>query len=86
MLFHCIHFMTSDNCNYYHQDWIHLTELVWSFEDVRFKFTVADVAVDSVADAEQFVRIEDDEFRIGHEDFGRLIVLDGQNEGVDGVA
>lgn len=53
---------------------------------MRFKFTVADVAVDSVADAEQFVRIEDDEFRIGHEDFGRLIVLDGQNEGVDGVA
>ena len=53
---------------------------------MRFKFTIADVAVDSVADTEQFVRIENDEFWIGHENFRRLIVLNSQNEGVDGVA
>ena len=55
-------------------------------EDVGLELDVADVAMDRVADAEQFVCIEDDELGVGHEDFGRLIVLDGQNEGVDGVA
>ena len=63
-----------------------LAEFVGFVEDVGFEFEVGDVAVDSVPDAEEFVGVENDEFRIGHEDFGRLVVLDGQNEGVDGVA
>ena len=42
--------------------------------------------MNGVSDAEQFMGIEDDEFGIGYKHFWRLIVLNSQNKGIDGVA
>ncbi len=42
--------------------------------------------MNSITDAEQLVGIEDDKFGISNKHFGRLIVLNGQNKGIDGVA
>ena len=41
--------------NYY------LTELIGSFQNCCLELDIVDVSVNSVADAEQFVRVEDDE-------------------------
>ena len=59
--------------------------MIGSFKDDGFEFGVADVAVHRVADAEQLVRVQDDELGVGDEDFGRLVVLDRLDESVDGV-
>lgn len=63
-----------------------MAQLVGSFQDAVFQFGVADITVNGVANAKQFMSIEDDEFRIGHEHFRRLIVFDGQYKGIDGIA
>ena len=64
----------------------YLAKFVGSFQDAGLEFDVGDVAVDRVADAEQFVCVQDDKLGVGHKHFGRLVVFDGQNESVDGVA
>lgn len=38
-----------------------------------------------VPDEDQFVRAEDDKLTVGHENLGRLVGVDGGEEGVDGV-
>ena len=64
---------------------VYLAQLIGSLKDGRFELGVADVTMNCVADAEQFVSIQDDELWVCHENFRRLIVLDGQDESVDGV-
>lgn len=38
-----------------------------------------------VPDEDQFVRAEDDKLTVGHENLGRLVGVDGGEEGIDGV-
>lgn len=63
----------------------YLAELIGALKDSGFKLGIGHIVMDSIADAEQLVRVEDDKFGVGYEHFGRLVVLDGQDERVNGV-
>lgn len=62
-----------------------LTEVVAALSHLGSHLRSLGLSRERVADEHQFVRAEDDELAVGHENLGRLIGVDGSEEGVDGV-
>lgn len=64
----------------------YLAEQVGFLEQNGFQLSIANIAMDSVAYAQELVGIEDDKLGVGDEDFRRLTVFNGHDEGIDSVA